>query len=92
MWVFLITSNVLSQGSTIFGEGVDSLLFYPLAFWGVWEPGLLATVMATEYAIKVGGEVVATPFTYAVCGWLKRAEGTDAFDRDTDFTPFSLEA
>ena len=79
-------------GSSIVGVGVDSLIFYPLAFWGVWSPALLLTVMATEYAIKVGGEVVATPFTYAVCRWLKRAEGEDPFDVDTDFTPFSLRA
>jgi uncharacterized integral membrane protein (TIGR00697 family) len=79
-------------GSSVAGVAVDSLLFYPLAFWGVWEPGLLVTVMATEYAIKVGGEIVATPFTYAVCGWLKRQEGVDAFDRATDFNPFSLKA
>lgn len=79
-------------GSSIAGVAVDSILFYPLAFWGVWEPALLLTVMATEYAIKVGGEIVATPVTYAVCGWLKRAEGADVYDRDTDFTPFSLKA
>lgn len=78
-------------GSSMVGVAVDSLIFYPLAFWGEWSPALLLTVMATEYAIKVGGEVVATPFTYAVCGWLKRAEGEDHFDRDVDFTPFSLE-
>lgn len=78
-------------GSSVVGVGVDSLIFYPLAFWGEWPPALLLTVMATEYAIKVGGEVVATPFTYAVCGWLKRAEGEDHFDRDVDFNPFSLE-
>ena len=79
-------------GSSVVGVGVDSLIFYPLAFWGVWSPALLVSVMATEYLIKVGGEVVATPFTYAVCRWLKRVEGEDHFDRDTDFTPFSLQA
>lgn len=78
-------------GSSLVGVGVDSLIFYPLAFWGEWSPALLLTVMATEYAIKVGGEVVATPLTYAVCAWLKRAEGEDHFDRGVNFTPFSLE-
>ncbi len=82
---------VRTIGSSLVGVGVDSLIFYPLAFWGEWSPGLLLTVMVTEYVIKVGGEVVATPLTYAVCGWLKRAEGEDHFDRDVSFTPFSLE-
>jgi uncharacterized PurR-regulated membrane protein YhhQ (DUF165 family) len=79
-------------GSTVAGVAIDSLIFYPLAFWGTWPPALLLTVMGTEYLLKVGGEVVATPFTYAVCGWLKRAEGEDPFDYGTDFTPFSLRA
>ena len=75
-------------GSTVVGQGVDSLIFYPLAFWGVWETGLLVEVLLTQWALKVGWEVALTPATYAVVGFLKRREGIDVYDRDTDFTPF----
>jgi uncharacterized integral membrane protein (TIGR00697 family) len=78
-------------GSTIAGEGVDSLIFYPLAFLGVWSPDLVLAVMATNYALKVGWEVVMTPFTYRIVNFLKAAEHEDYYDRDTDFTPFSLQ-
>ncbi len=78
-------------GSTVLGEGVDSLIFYPLAFLGAagFTPGLVVTVMLTQWALKVSWEVVLTPVTYAVVGALKRAEGVDVFDRGTDFTPFA---
>lgn len=76
-------------GSTVVGQGVDSLIFYPLAFLGVWEDWQVATVMVTNWAMKVGWEAVLTPVTYAVVGWLKRREGVDVYDRGTDFTPFS---
>lgn len=77
-------------GSTVLGEGVDSLIFYPLAFLGAegFTPALVVTVMLTQWALKVAWEVVLTPVTYIVVGALKRAEGVDVFDRDTDFTPF----
>ena len=75
-------------GSTIVGQGIDSLIFYPLAFLGVWENNQVVTVMITNWALKVGWEVVLTPVTYAVVGWLKRHEGVDLFDEGTDFTPF----
>ena len=78
-------------GSTIAGQGVDSLIFYPLAFLGAegWTRELVVQVLFTQWALKVGWEVVLTPVTYAVVGWLKRAEGLDVFDEGTDFTPFS---
>jgi uncharacterized integral membrane protein (TIGR00697 family) len=75
-------------GSTVVGQGVDSLIFYPLAFWGVWETEQVLTVMVTNWLLKVLWEVVLTPVTYAVVGWLKRKEGVDLFDDQTDFTPF----
>ncbi len=77
-------------GSTVLGEGVDSLIFYPLAFWGAegWTPALVVTVLFTQWALKVGWEVVLTPVTYVAVGWLKRREGVEIFDRDTDFSPF----
>jgi uncharacterized integral membrane protein (TIGR00697 family) len=79
-------------GSTILGEGVDSLLFYPLAFYGsgIIPNELLPAVMVAQFIGKVGVEVVFTPVTYAIVGWLKRAENEDYYDRDTRFTPFSL--
>jgi hypothetical protein len=78
-------------GSTIVGEAVDSLVFYPLAFYGVWSNDLLARVIVTNYFIKVTWEILATPITYAVVRRLKRAEREDYYDIGTNFTPFSLE-
>ena len=78
-------------GSTIVGEAFDTAVFYPLAFYGVWSNELLLSVMAANYLIKVTWEVVATPFTYRIVGALKRAEGEDYYDTNTNFTPFSLE-
>ena len=77
-------------GSTICGEGVDSLVFYPLAFLGVWDTKMVFVVMASNYSLKVLWEVLATPLTYRVVAALKRAENEDFYDRDTTFTPFSL--
>jgi uncharacterized integral membrane protein (TIGR00697 family) len=79
-------------GSTIIGEGVDSVLFYPIAFGGLWTNTTLAGVIAFNWVFKVLMEVLATPVTYAVVGWLKRVEGVDHYDVDTDFSPFSLKA
>jgi len=75
-------------GSTVVGQGVDSVIFYPLAFLGVWSTEQVVTVMITNWLLKVGWEVVLTPVTYIVVGWLKRKEGVDLFDEDTDFSPF----
>jgi uncharacterized integral membrane protein (TIGR00697 family) len=79
-------------GSTIFGEGVDSLIFYPLAFYGagIIPDDKLPLVMLSQFVAKVGVEVVFTPVTYAIIGWLKRVEHEDYYDRDTRFTPFTL--
>ncbi|MDB4986897.1 MAG: hypothetical protein JWN04_2075 [Myxococcaceae bacterium] len=79
-------------GSTIVGEACDSVVFYPLAFYGVWSDDLLVLVMMGNYVIKVSWEIFATPVTYWVVAALKRAEGEDYYDRDTNFTPFSLDA
>ena len=61
-------------GSTIIGEGADSLIFYPLAFYGMadWPVAALGAVMLSQFVLKVGWEVILTPVTYAVVGWLKR--------------------
>jgi queuosine precursor transporter len=75
-------------GSTIVGQGVDSLLFYPLAFLGVWTTQQVLTVMVTNWMLKVLWEAVLTPVTYMVVNGLKRAEGLDVYDEHTNFTPF----
>lgn len=75
-------------GSTFVGQGIDSLLFYPLAFAGVFETELLITVLFTQWALKVAWEIILTPLTYAVVGFLKKREGVDVYDEHTDFTPF----
>jgi len=78
-------------GSTFAGQGIDSLIFYPLAFWGAegWTTELVITVLFTQWALKVGWEVLLTPVTYLVVGFLKRREGVDVYDEGTDFTPFA---
>ena len=78
-------------GSTIVGQGVDSLLFYPLAFWGVWTNEAVITVMFTNWGLKVLWEVLLTPVTYGVVGFLKKREGVDVFDEGTDFSVFKTQ-
>ena len=77
-------------GSTMCGQAADSLIFYPIAFWGIWSTEALMGVVMFNFVFKVAVEVLFTPVTYAVVAWLKRAEGVDTYDRDTNFTPFSL--
>jgi uncharacterized PurR-regulated membrane protein YhhQ (DUF165 family) len=80
-------------GSTVVGEIVDSMIFYPLAFLGSegWTAALVFRVMLFNYAAKVLWEVIATPFTYQIVNFLKRVEKEDYYDRGTDFNPFTLE-
>lgn len=81
-------------GSTVVGEGFDSLIFYPIAFLGApgWPTHLVFEVLAANYFLKVLWEVVATPLTYQIVNFLKRAEHEDYYDEATDFNPFTLEA
>ena len=79
-------------GSTLCGELVDSGLFYSIAFAGLWPTADLMAVMLTQYVLKSAWEVLATPATYWIVGFLKRAEREDYYDRNTNFTPFSLRA
>lgn len=78
-------------GSTVMGEIADTLIFYPIAFYGLWSNEQLIGVMIGNYIIKVLWEVLATPFTYLIVGFLKKAEHEDYYDRDTNFNPFTLE-
>lgn len=77
-------------GSTLIGQGVDSLLFYPIAFAGIWESATLLRVVAFNWAFKVGIEALFTPVTYWTVNTVKRVEGEDYYDLGTDFTPFTL--
>lgn len=77
-------------GSTIVGEALDSLIFYPVAFYGIWPDAVLLTVMVGNYLFKVLWETAFTPLTYWVVHRLKKSENEDYYDRNTRFTPFSL--
>lgn len=80
-------------GSTLVGEGIDSITFITIATaLGVFPPELLATLIVTNYVLKVGIEVIMTPITLAVIRWLKDAEHEDYYDYNTDFNPFRLDA
>lgn len=82
---------VRTIGSTVVGQGLDSAIFYPLAFWGLagWPVEQLWQVVLSQWAIKVAWEALLTPVTYWVVGFLKRREGIEAFDTATDFSPFA---
>jgi uncharacterized integral membrane protein (TIGR00697 family) len=84
---FLWTRTI---GSTMVGEAVDSLIFYPTAFLGIWSRELVFTVLVSNYVLKVLWEVAATPATYVIVNFLKKAEDEDYYDRHTNFSPFSL--
>lgn len=77
-------------GSTIVGEGMDSILFVMVAFAGVLPGHVLWGVIVSNYIFKVGFEVIATPVTYRVVGFLKRRERVDVYDTDTNFNPFAV--
>jgi len=79
-------------GSTLVGEGVDTALFATIAFGGVLSSSLLSSVIASNYIFKCGVEVVFTPITYIIVGWLKREEEVDWYDRGTNFNPFTFSA
>jgi hypothetical protein len=77
-------------GSTVVGQGVDTTLVIALTFAGKYPPLTLVNMILTGYCLKVAYEVLATPLTYLVVGWLKASEHADAFDRNENFNPFHL--
>jgi uncharacterized integral membrane protein (TIGR00697 family) len=77
-------------GSTLVGELIDSSLFYFIAFYGIWATGDLVKIVIAQYILKTTWEIVMTPVTYKVVAFLKHKENEDYYDRDTNFTPFSL--
>jgi len=97
-WV-LARLKLLTQGrwlwtrtiaSTLVGEGVDTLLFVLIAFYGTLPLELLLAVLVSNYVFKCGVEALATPLTYAIVNGLKRAEHEDYFDYRTNFNPFKI--
>jgi len=77
--------------STIVGGGVDSLIFIAIAFYGVIPLKGIEEAILSQWFLKVAYEIVITPLTYRIVRFLKQAEGIDAFDKETNFSPFSLE-
>ena len=85
-WLFARTI-----GSTLVGEGLDTLIFVTVAFAGVLPAPLLASVIVSNYIFKVGFEIAATPATYLVVNRLKAAEGADVYDENISYNPFRLD-
>ncbi len=77
-------------GSTALGELVDSSLFFLIAFYGIWPTDQLVAVAISQYLLKTGWEILATPLTYRIVAFLKRKENEDYYDRNTNFSPFKL--
>ena len=77
-------------GSTVVGQGLDSVVFVTLAFTGSVPAAALAGIVGAQWAVKVVYEAAATPLTYGAVGWLKSREQIDTFDYDTDFNPLKL--
>lgn len=79
---------VRTIGSSLVGQGLDTVIFITVVFWGTVETGVLIQMMLYQYLFKIAYEVIATPLTYAVTGWLKEREGIDVFDENIKYNPF----
>ena len=79
-------------GSTLVGEGIDTVLFVTIAFAGTMAWSLFWAIIVSNYVFKVGLEAVMTPATYRITSFLKQAENEDVYDIDTDFNPFKIRA
>jgi len=79
---------VRTIGSTLVGEGIDTLIFAVIAFAGTMSGQDLTNLIVSNYIYKCGIEAVFTPVTYKVVNFLKRVENEDYYDRETDFNPF----
>src|SRR5665647_219084 len=79
---------VRTIGSSLVGEGMDTLIFIGLAFWGTLPAGVLGQMMVFQYLFKIAYETAITPLTYWVVGYLKRQEGIDTYDYGVDYNPF----
>ncbi len=77
-------------GSTLVGQGLDSLVFIVLAFVGTIPASAIVAAVVTQWLFKSAYEALATPLTYIVVNRLKRIEGIDVYDRDTSFNPLPI--
>ena len=77
-------------GSTLIGEGFDTIIFISIVFWGIIPASMIVQAILTQWIFKVVYEIAATPITYLVVGFLKRREGIDIYDYHTNFSPFLL--
>ncbi len=77
-------------GSTIVGEGLDSLIFITIAFAGVMPGSVVGQLILTQWIFKTLFEAVLTPVTYMIVGYLKKKEAIDVYDKDVSFNPLSL--
>jgi hypothetical protein len=77
-------------GSTLVGQGLDTVIFVTLAFAGTVPTRTLGTIIVAQWAVKVAYEAAATPLTYAAVGYLKASEHVDVYDHGTDFSPIRL--
>jgi uncharacterized integral membrane protein (TIGR00697 family) len=84
-WLWLRTIS-----STLIGEGLDTIIFISIAFWGTIPVESMITAILTQWVFKVAYEVIATPLTYFIVGFLKKREGIDTYDHHTNFSPFLL--
>lgn len=76
--------------STLWGEGVDSLIFFPFAFGGLISAPELAKLMGLQVITKTLYEIIALPLTIRVVRWVKRREGTDVYDKDISYNPLNI--
>jgi len=77
-------------GSTVIGQGLDSVVFIIIAFAGVWSWTAIGTAILTHWVAKTGYEIIATPLTYTVVNYLKRKEGIDTYDEGVNFNPLLI--
>jgi queuosine precursor transporter len=77
-------------GSTLVGQALDSIVFISVAFWGTIPTVAMTSAITTQWLMKSIYEVIATPLTYLVVNKLKKVEGVDVYDRDTDFNPLKV--
>lgn len=81
---------VRTIGSSFVGQGIDTMIFFPIAYAGEWPWSLILQIMGVAYVLKVSVEALMTPVTYAVVSYLKRRTGVDVYDYDTSFNPFRI--
>lgn len=79
-------------GSTVVGEGIDTLIFITIAFLGTMPIAMLGSMMIAQYLWKVSYEIVITPITYSLVNWIKQKEQVDVYDTEISYNPFSMEA